>query len=281
VSAVAPKRLDPFYVEVCRRVRLIREDDHIVALRGGSKAARIAFPKDANGVTGDPWTPVDQRKAVTKALTLDGSGFHYKRVADLLDPQQYKAAPLQRWRQEDGTQGHCLILTATVRGQGGTDGFHERRIPVPAPGLPFFGARADALASLAKERIQDAATIRLKVLRTALYVLFQSAPDKLKIPHSASETKATPFLAAFDRAVDRDFFETLFDELAAPDDAAKRAARRRWLRALKELAVLQLTAAKAATPRSGIRRYQAEGAAEDAIEFGFRKHFPMAMENNA
>jgi CRISPR system Cascade subunit CasA len=281
VSAIAPKRLDPFYVEVCRRVRLVREGDRIVALRGGSKAARIAFPNDANGVTGDPWTPVDQRKAVAKALTLDGGGFNYRRVADLLDPQQYKAAPLQRWRLEDGTKGLSLILTATVRGQGGTDGFHERRIPVPAPGLPFFGARADALASLAKERVQDAAAIRLKVLRTALYVLSQSAPDKLKIPHTASETKAAPFLAAFDRAVDRDFFEALFGELAAPDDAAKRAARRRWLRALKDLAVLQLAAAKGATPRSGIRRYQAEGAAEDAIEFGFRKHFPIAMENNA
>src|SRR5262249_13802554 len=99
-SAITPKRLDPFYVEVCRRVRLIRDGDRIVALRRGSKAARIAFPKDTNGVTGDPWTPVDQRKAAAKALTLDGSGYHYKRVADLLDPQQYKAAPLQRWRQE-------------------------------------------------------------------------------------------------------------------------------------------------------------------------------------
>jgi CRISPR system Cascade subunit CasA len=242
-------------------VRLIREDDRVVALRGGSKAARIAFPKDTNGVTGDPWTPIDQRKTVAKALTLDGGGFHYKHVADLLDPQQYKAAPLQRWRQEDGTQGHNLVLTATVRGQGGTDGFHERRIPVPAPGLPFFGERADALASLAKERVQDAATMRRRVLRTALYVLFQSAPDKLKVPHTASETKAAPFLAAFDRAVDRDFFDALFDELAAPDDAAKRTARRRWLRTLKDLAVLQLAAAKGTTPRSGRRPRKARQTA--------------------
>ncbi|OAF19663.1 hypothetical protein AXW67_36270 [Bradyrhizobium neotropicale] len=280
VSAIAPKQLDPFYVEVCRRVRLIRENARIVALRGRSQAARIAFPKNTNGVTGDPWTPVDQRETIAKVLTVDGGGFHYKRVADLLDPQQYKAALLQQWRQADGTLDHSLVLTATAREQGGTDGFHERRIVVPTSALPFLGTRAHALASLVKERIQDAATIRARVLLTALYVLFQRAPDELKFPHAACETKAAPFLAAFDGGVDRNFFDALFDELAAPDGTAKRTARRQWIYTLKELAVLQLEAAKGATPRSGIRRYQAEGAAEDAIEFGFRKHFSMEMTHD-
>ncbi|WP_439373388.1 type I-E CRISPR-associated protein Cse1/CasA [Bradyrhizobium sp. DASA03120] len=49
VSPIVPKQLDPFYVEVCRRVRLVRQDGSIVALRARSKAARIAFPKDTNG----------------------------------------------------------------------------------------------------------------------------------------------------------------------------------------------------------------------------------------
>ncbi|WP_439373387.1 hypothetical protein [Bradyrhizobium sp. DASA03120] len=42
-------------------------------------------------MTGDPWTPIDQRRAVKKALAVDGAGFNYKRVADLLDHQKYKA----------------------------------------------------------------------------------------------------------------------------------------------------------------------------------------------
>lgn len=280
VAPIAPKRLDPFYVEVCRRVRLIEVHGRIVARRATTKAARIDFPKNANGVTGDPWTPIDQRKGGAKALTIDGGGFHYKRVADLLDPQQYKPAPLQRWRQDDGSEGLSLVLTATVRGQGGTDGFHERRIPVPPTAVSWFGTQADALASLAKARIQDTSAMRLKVLRTALYVLFQNAPDKLNISHTVSETKAAPFLAAFDRAVDRDFFEALFAELAATKAATKIAARRKWLRDLKTLGAIQLEAAKAGTPRSSIRRYQAEGAADTKFEWAFRRQFPAAMENN-
>jgi CRISPR system Cascade subunit CasA len=263
-----------------RRVRLIEDDGRIVARRGGSKAPRIAFPKDANGVTGDPWAPIDQRKAAAKVLTIDGSGFHYRRVADLLDPQQIMPAPLQRWRQDDGSQGLSLVLTATVRGHGGTDGFHERRIPVPPSAVPWFGGRTDALASLAKSRIQDTSAIRLKVLRTALYVLFQNAPDKLNFSHTASKTKADPFLATFDRAVDRGFFEALFEELAATEEATKNAARQKWLRDLKTLGALQLEAAKAGTPRSGIRRYQAEAAADTAFELAFRKQFPAAVEHD-
>jgi CRISPR system Cascade subunit CasA len=211
---------------------------------------------------------------------MDGGGFHYKRVADLLDPQQYKPAPLQRWRQDDGNEGLSLVLTATVRGEGGTDGFHERRISVPPTAVPWLATQPDALALLAKARIQDASAMRLKILRNALYVLFQNAPDKLNISHTASETKAAPFLAAFDRGVDRDFFEALFEELAATKEATKIAARRKWLGNLKTLGAIQLEAAKAGTPRSGIRRYQAKGAADCKFEQAFRRQFSATMENN-
>jgi CRISPR system Cascade subunit CasA len=56
-----PAALDPYYVEVCRRVRLVVENGRIVARRAGSKAARITSPKEANGVTGDPFAPTDLR----------------------------------------------------------------------------------------------------------------------------------------------------------------------------------------------------------------------------
>ncbi|WP_024513365.1 type I-E CRISPR-associated protein Cse1/CasA [Bradyrhizobium sp. ARR65] len=272
-SPIAPKELDPFYVEVCRRVRLIREDTRIVALRAKTKSARIAFPKHTNGVTGDPWTPIDQRNTVRKALTVDGAGFHYKRVTDLLDARQYKAPTLQRWQEEDGTEGYSFVLTVMVRGQGGTDGFHERRIPLPACALPLFGAGVDTLATLANERVADAATMRVNVLRPALIAL-QGTTDNPRIAQPACEARASPFLAAFDRSVDSTFFEALFHELTAPDDAAKRTARRQWLHALRGLAIHQLATAKAFTPRSAMRRYQAEGVAEDAIESAFRRNFP-------
>jgi CRISPR system Cascade subunit CasA len=49
---------------------------------------------------------------------------------------------------------------------------------------------------------------------------------------------------------------------------------------LKTLGAIQLEAAKAGTPRSGIRRYQAEGAADTKFEWAFRRQFPAVMENN-
>ena len=60
--------LDPFYVEVCRRVRM-RTDTNgdLHAVRATSKAARIES-KALKGVTGDPWTPVNTKEG--KSLTL-------------------------------------------------------------------------------------------------------------------------------------------------------------------------------------------------------------------
>ena len=70
--------LDPLYIEICRRVRLAADGERLMARVTGSKAARIAA-KDRNGITGDPWTPVDA--ADDKALTVSGAGFEYKLMA--------------------------------------------------------------------------------------------------------------------------------------------------------------------------------------------------------
>ena len=73
--------LDPWYIEICRRVRLINTVDRLNAFVTGSKAPRIAA-KERNGITGDPWMPVDG--AAAKALTIGGRGFDYKLAAELL-----------------------------------------------------------------------------------------------------------------------------------------------------------------------------------------------------
>ena len=58
-QAMQLSALDPFYVEVCRRVRM-RTDTNgdLHAVRATSKAARIEL-KALKGVTGDPWTPIN------------------------------------------------------------------------------------------------------------------------------------------------------------------------------------------------------------------------------
>lgn len=278
-TALLLRDLDPYYVEVCRRIRLVQTVDGIAARRGGSKAARVAMPKELNGVTGDPWANVDQRKPPNKCLTIDGAGFHYKRVAELIAPVggkwQYVQSPLQRWAQSDGSGALELVFIATVRGQGGTDGFHERRIPIPAGVARLMGEDPDPLARLARERIEDAGNVRRGVLRTGLFVLFQNAPEELDLAHTPSDRKAEPFLEAFDRAVDRFFFDSLFEEFTAPEGEAKEAKRRAWTEALKALADQQLSVAEAATAPSSLRHYIAVAAARNMLDAAFFKRFPM------
>ena len=73
--------LDPWFVEVCRRVRLKDTDGAISALRSTSRAARIDA-KASNGHVGDPWAPI--HKTEGKSLTLGGGDFNYKRICELM-----------------------------------------------------------------------------------------------------------------------------------------------------------------------------------------------------
>ena len=113
-----------------------------MARRGSSAVARVNQPKgkhqgkDFTLPTGDPWTPVE--KASGKPLTLDRSGFHYRRVVDLLDPEKFSRAPLQLLFDSDDQGGAQIVFAAVVRGQGETQGFHERRIQVPERLKPVF-----------------------------------------------------------------------------------------------------------------------------------------------
>ena len=56
------RSLDPYFIEICRRVRLRVEGSVIVGWTAASKAARIAA-KDAHGNLGDFWTPGSMKVA--------------------------------------------------------------------------------------------------------------------------------------------------------------------------------------------------------------------------
>ena len=71
------RSLDPYFIEICRRVRLRVEGSVIVGWTAASKAARIAA-KDAHGNLGDFWTPVNRQdgKARSRAsITNCWTGF--------------------------------------------------------------------------------------------------------------------------------------------------------------------------------------------------------------
>lgn len=254
-ESVAMQALDPLYIEVCRRVRLMSEAGQIAARITGSKVARVAG-KERNGVTGDPWSPIDV--AESKALTVSGAGFEYRLMSELLTGSRFAqgaAWRLNDWPQDDALQ---VIAQATVRGQGKTEGYHERRVPIsPKLRRLLAGPQRVSVAEIAKQRIAAIASMR-KLVWSALAVLFANG-DSDDINDSIGD-KAGRFARPFEHGEDSRFFEDLALEVETDDDL-RAAERVQWLLGLVDRAEGVLTAAFDAGPRSSMQRYKARAAA--------------------
>ena len=207
-TSLLPKQLDPYFIEICRRVRLVIRDGRLCALASGSKVPRIAFGKQAKGLTGDPWTPIEIKGGEVKALTVDGGGFSYRRLSHILFGDGFKQAPLQQIGRDD-PQGcpYLLVCRALARGQGKTEGLHERRIVVPPKTAGYWrSGEFEPIAHLSQQRIDQAGKLR-SVLRHALMVLFQNGPGPTDFKRSdtSSEKRVSPFLRSrvAGRAIER------------------------------------------------------------------------------
>ena len=249
--------LDPFYVEICRRIRLVAPQDEIFALATGSKAARIEA-KSRNGITGDPWMPIDQ--GAGKALTISAKGFDYRLTAELLFGKKYLAPLAQTLQPSDGTEGIIILAQSVTRGQGKTEGYHERRIPIsPRMRRSLLERKTDALAKLAEERVDAIAKVR-GVLWTALGTLFDSGADKDRFSDGAKD-KANLFAKPFEQFEDARFFDGPLGLNAEVEADQPDEIRLRWYLDMVDRAEALLLDAFNAGPRSGERRYRAQAAA--------------------
>ena len=117
--------LHPFFVEVCRLVRLMPAGESLTAFGKPSRAARITTSKETAGNLGDPWIPL--KREGQAAFTASGRGFHPELLRDLIITQEsYQSAAMQALPAGAGPAWfHASVL---VRGQGTTDGYHEARI---------------------------------------------------------------------------------------------------------------------------------------------------------
>jgi CRISPR system Cascade subunit CasA len=216
--------------------------------------ARISS-KERNGVTGDPWTPIDTEAG--KALTIGREGFHYKLVAELLFGGRFQAGVAHDTAVTRAGEHHVLITQGVTRGQGKTEGYHERRVPIsPAMRRLFCSQQKSALALIASQRIAAIGEVR-KLLWLALTVLFNNgAPGKDS--SDGVQDKATGFSRPFERAEDVRFFTDLNDEVEADDPVTQRLE---WQCGLVDRAAAVLNVAFAVGPRSAIHRYRAQATA--------------------
>jgi CRISPR system Cascade subunit CasA len=254
-------RLDPLYVEVCRRVRLVAHDGRIAAVAGGSKAPRVL--PTGGGLTGDPWAPVVAGDAGLKVFTLNATGFHYRRMVQLMWSDDVVRPPLLEPVKTDAQAGLTFLARALVRGQGKTEGYHERRVPLSR--LAKWTA-TDPSAERANERVRLAGQVG-RVLRSALLALFQGGPERVDERDEGATRKAQPFLDRLDAAVDVNFFPALWREVEAAEagEEAARAERARWVRDLLGTAANLLDAADEAAPKATRRRLRARVAAQGIL----------------
>lgn len=258
-DALSLEELNPFYIEICRRVRLrSNADGNLYDVKTGSKAARIQA-KDRKGRTGDPWTPVHKSKK--ESLTPRCDGFIYKRIVEYLFSADWERPPLLKPTESERRFPMTMQLiargiTKVDNGKGKTDGYHERIIPLRPTAVRSLGSGEEAgdLGALAKERVEEAGKVR-NTLRAAIGAL--------------SQDNTNTWIERWEEMVDARFFDALQAELEA-DETERERLRHEWLMngtdGLVDHARNVLRAAEDALPCSTGRRYKARAQARNLFE---------------
>lgn len=265
--------LDPFYIEICRRIRLTLKGDseELAAYGTTSKTDRICSD-GRNGITGDAWLPIETEKA----LTLPPSGFNYRLLTDIVWGSKYHRTVSLAPREEDGSSGIQVLAQGITRGNGKTAGYHERRIPLSKKAVSLLRrGQSDLPALLASQRIAHIASMH-GVLRGALLVFLEAGRKSPDFDRRTAKQQVEPFVKSFERTEDARFFDDLNTELEADSEADRHAEHLRWLIGLAERAEDVLRSAFAIGPQCGERRYRARSRALSYFHGALRsgKHFP-------
>lgn len=265
-EALLINQLEPFYIEVCRRIRLRHTRDRLNAIRSNSLSRRIT---DIKGLTGDPWAPVGKatNQRDTPPAFLGTRKFGYERIVDGLFSTDWQPPLLLSLTAHDRGAGGMMQLVARgmVRGEGGTAGYHERVIPLKPKTVQVFGrgAATDDIADIARERISDVGKVK-SILRHSIATFAAHGESSDNRPEQRA--RANPWSDRLDEIVDAGFFEALQEEFDEADSDERRSIRQRWLRngidGVVDHAARILLEAEAAIPCLSIHRYKARVRAD-------------------
>lgn len=255
--------LDPWFIEICRRVRLVRTEKALSAVRATSKASRINA-KAHHGNVGDPWAPV--HKGDGKSLTLGGGDFGYRKMAELLFGDWKVPSLATLGPEEKETAGDMLLVAeALSRGNSKTEGFKSRVIPVPYTAVRLF--QSPDAAEISTTQVNEIKAFD-EALRNAI-ALLAGRGDWDNVGKSQYDV-SRPARERFDRIADRLFFPHLWKRLAAEssdDLQAADTAGHSFRRALYGAARAELTTALPGIPCAAIQRPKAEARAWRAFYF--------------
>jgi CRISPR system Cascade subunit CasA len=150
-----------------------------------------------------------------------------------------------------------------VRGQGTTEGYHLREVRIEGEQrLALFQSDAgrDRLAKLGREMIEQAGTLRNKVLKIPLLTLVQAGDAAVDFRDKMASAWAQPWLDQVDQAIEPVFFDHLFARAEKG-----RAADQAWALFLRIIAERIFERAAAAVPIAGARRLKAIAVADEKL----------------
>lgn len=251
--------LDPWFIEVCRRVRLVSREGVFSAECASSVAPRTNA-KPFHGNVGDPWIPVERKGGKEgKSLTISARDFDYKRICDLLYSGDWKLPLLASATQ--GESGDMLLLTEAICRGNKTEGFKSRTVPVPREHVSMFAS--DEVGRLAKAQMEEVAAFN-KALRDGLAVAAAGGePSAIGRAHYAFTNAPR---ARFERAADVIFFPALWSRVDAAGDSDGADAKQTFLADLKRRADRVFAEALPQMPCRAIHRRRAEARAKSRYE---------------
>lgn len=272
-------QLDPFFIEVSRGVRLVWQDNRIMARTGTEQAPRINA-KAYNGVLGDPWIPINRNdpKKGESALTVGSAGFTPELLRNLIFEDGFELAPMQRPDREKGDEPFQFTASVLVRGQGTTDGFRTAAINVPGSAARRAfqsGPQRERLARLSKVALTDAAELQNRAVKPAVLSLLQAGTERIDFEKREISAWWQQSARRYANAWGAVFFEWLWEAGETPADEE---ALRNWRLRLKDCAWNVLEEAITGYPGREGRRYRARIRSEGIFFRNLQKLFPELKE---
>lgn len=255
--------LDPHYIEICRRVRLVADAAGLAACTFKTPVSRIEENAARKGRTGDAWTPVDREEA--KIMAVPKAGFGYERVSQLLLAKRFAPSPAQAltgWPASASLELVCRGIAAD--GNSKTSGYHERRIPI-SPKLRglLAGAQKVTVEKVVELRVHVVKAV-VELLESCLVALLVKGKpieaSKFKQVLQRMKPKIEQLTRQFEQQEDTRFFDDLATEIEAVDDC-RSIERLNWQLGLVARAEIALTNAFVQGPRSAMLHYKARAAA--------------------
>lgn len=257
------RELDPWFIEICRRVRLMRNGDRIFAVKGTSQKTRIDA-KMFKGNLGDPWAPI--HKVESKSFTLGDEGdFTYDKLRELLFSGDWELPLLARPASFETPQTPLTIVAqALARRKSKTGGFKSRCVPLSGKIARALYApdQRKSLHELARNLADEISDFDKALSYALALAAVGGAREKITRDSYLPARTARDHFARF---ADTIFFEHLWKRYEADGDAARASQRSAFVRILWERVRIIFDEALPSMPCASLYRPRAEFAARDAL----------------